>query len=280
MTQPQAQLDKTSFRVIAGLAYRESGLTLVEEKATMIQSRLRHRLRALQISDFSDYCSYVESERGRGERKQLISALTTNVSHFFRETHHFDALCDHVRAAMPSLRNGARLRIWSAGCSNGQEAVSAAIRLLQHFPDIAGLDLRILATDIDPEVVRFARQGAYPMKFLSGVSDSILKRYFIPVPDQNGTQTFVIGQNVKKLVRFNELNLLAPWPMQGHFDVIFCRNVVIYFDLLTQESLWPRFQEMLTPDGLFFLGHSERIADPARFGFACSGPTIYRRVSG
>lgn len=278
MTQPQAQLDMTSFRVIAELAYRESGLTLVEEKATMIQSRLRHRLRALQINDFSDYCSYVKSERGRGERKQLISALTTNVSHFFRETHHFDALCDYVSAAMPSLRNGGRLRIWSAGCSNGQEAVSAAIRLLQSFPDIADLDLLILATDIDPEVVKFARQGTYPLKFLNGVSEAILKRYFIPAQDQDESEAFVVSQNVKKLVRFNELNLLAPWPMKGHFDVIFCRNVVIYFDLATQQRLWPRFQGMLAPDGLFFLGHSERIADPSAFGFTCFGPTTYRRL--
>lgn len=278
MTQPQAHLDKNSFRAIADLAYRESGLTLVEEKATMIQSRLRHRLRALKINDFPDYCSYVESEWGRGERKQLISALTTNVSHFFRENHHFDALCDHVGAAMLSLRNGGRFRIWSAGCSNGQEALSAAIRLLHFFPDIADLDLRILATDIDPEVIKFARQGTYPLKYLSGVTEPTLKQYFIQTPGQDGTEAFTAGPNLKKLIRFNELNLLAPWPMRGQFDVIFCRNVVIYFDLATQTGLWPRFREMLAPHGLLFLGHSERISDPATIGFTCFGPTTYRRL--
>jgi chemotaxis protein methyltransferase CheR len=276
MIGAQAKLDKASFRAIADLAYRESGLTLVEEKTTMIQSRLRHRLQALKLSDFSEYCTFVNSESGKGERKQLISALTTNVSHFFRENHHFDALCEHVNAALPVLRNGGRIRIWSAGCSNGQEAISVAIRLLEAVPDIANLDLRILATDIDPEVVSFAKQGRYPKKFMNGVARPILDTHFVAGPEKGGEETFVTGAKVQKLIHFNELNLLAPWPMKRQFDVIFCRNVVIYFDAETQVGLWPRFRKALTPGGLLFLGHSERIADPATFGFECSGPTTYR----
>ena len=276
MIATQAELDKVSFRAIADLAYRESGLTLVDEKVAMIQSRLRHRLRALKLTEFSDYCTFVQSEGGRSERKQLISALTTNVSHFFREDHHFDTLCERVRAAMPMLRNGGRLRVWSAGCSNGQEAVSAAIRLLEAVPDIANLDLRILATDIDPEVVSFARQGTYPKRFMNRVSQSLLEKYFVAGPKIGEEETFVACPKVLKLIRYNELNLLARWPMKGRFDVIFCRNVVIYFDIETQTALWPRFRDALTQEGMLFLGHSERIADPATVGFACSGPTTYQ----
>ncbi|MGJ5619136.1 CheR family methyltransferase [Sulfitobacter sp. MF3-043] len=280
MTKPHAELDKVSFRAIADLAYRESGLTLVDEKTTMIQSRLRRRLQALKMSEFSDYCSFVCSEGGRSERKQLISALTTNVSHFFREDHHFDALCASVRASLSLLRAGGRLRIWSAGCSNGQEAVSAAIRLLETCPEIASYDLRILATDIDTEVVSFARRGCYPKRFTTGIAPGIMTRFFDPGPEMDGEETFATKDCVKRLIRFNELNLLDSWPMQGRFDAIFCRNVVIYFDFETQTRLWPRFREALTPDGLLFLGHSERIGDPAAFGFECSGPTSYRRKAG
>ena len=280
MTKPQAELDKVSFRAIADLAYRESGLTLVEEKTTMIQSRLRRRLLALKLSEFSDYCDFVYSEGGRGERKQLISALTTNVSHFFREDHHFDALCTRVHASLSMLRAGGRMRIWSAGCSNGQEAVSAAIRLLEICPEIAGHDLRILATDIDTEVVSFARRGCYPKRFTTGIAPEKLTKFFDAGPEIDGEETFITKASVKRLIRFNELNLLNSWPMQGRFDAIFCRNVVIYFDLETQTRLWPRFREALTPGGLLFLGHSERIGDPAAFGFECSGPTSYRRMAG
>ncbi|MGJ8627922.1 MAG: CheR family methyltransferase [Sulfitobacter sp.] len=279
MSSVQTELDMASFRSIADLAYRESGLTLVEEKATMIQSRLRHRLRALKLTDFSDYCTFVQSENGRNERKQLISALTTNVSHFFRESHHFDRLCEHVRSALPKLRSGGRLRIWSAGCSNGQEAVSIAIQLLELAPEIAELDLRILATDIDPEVVSFARQGRYQAKLMNGVAPPLREKYFDEVTKTTGDELFASCSTVQNLIRYNELNLLAKWPMQGRFDVIFCRNVVIYFDLETQVGLWPRFRNALTPDGMLFLGHSERIADPASFGFECSGPTTYQQLT-
>ncbi len=269
------QLDKSSFQIIAELAYRESGLTLVDEKITMIQSRLRHRLRALKISGFSEYCDLITSDNGRDERKQLISALTTNVSHFFRENHHYDVLIDHVLARLPALQKGGRLRIWSAGCSNGQEALSVAIKLAEVIPDIASLDLRILATDIDPAVIKFARAGCYPERLMNGVERSLLGKYFSKSSDLISEKTYSTRSDIRSLIQFNELNLLGPWPMNGPFDAIFCRNVVIYFDLKTQTALWPRFHQILKPDGLFFLGHSERIANPSEFSFRCSGPTVY-----
>ncbi|MGC1496005.1 MAG: protein-glutamate O-methyltransferase CheR [Sulfitobacter sp.] len=278
-TLHNASLDKNSFQAIADLAYRESGLTLVDEKITMIQSRLRHRLRALEISNFTDYCDFVVSENGCDERKQLISALTTNVSHFFRENHHFDALIDHVMTKLPALKRGDRLRIWSAGCSNGQEALSVAIKLYEAIPNISKLNVRILATDIDPEVVHFARAGCYSERLMTGVPLDLRAKYFSQKQSKIGEKTYTAQSNVHSLVQFNELNLLGSWPMRGEFDAIFCRNVVIYFDLKTQTALWPRFRQKLKPDGVFFLGHSERIADPSNFGFRCSKPTTYTTLS-
>lgn len=271
-----ANLDTASFRAIAALAYRESGLTLVEEKSSMIQSRLRHRLRDLGMADFPSYCALIESEEGSTERQHLISALTTNVSHFFREEHHFNTLKTEVDRCLPRLRAGGSMRIWSAGCSNGQEALSAAMTLTEHVPDIANLDVRILGTDIDPEVIRFARQAVYPQRLLGGVSKGLLSKYFEQVEGPTAGAHFTARNDLKNMIRYNELNLLSRWPMKKKFDVILCRNVVIYFDLKTQEDLWPHFHATLASDGVLFLGHSERIADPAKFGFSCTGPTTYR----
>lgn len=271
-------LDPKSFRTIADLAYRESGLTLVEEKASMIQSRLRPRLRILGLRDFAQYSAFVGSDAGTDERKQLISALTTNVTHFFRENHHFKTLEKVIDARLPELRAGKRMRIWSAGCSNGQEAYSAAMTLLERCPKAAEYDLRILATDIDPQVVSFARRGSYAARLMDGVSETLRKTYFDR--DTGGQEPlFTAKPELKNLIHFNELNLLAPWPMRGSFDVIFCRNVVIYFDLATQTGLWPRFLKALRPDGHLFLGHSERIAAPESLGFCTDGPTSYRPLT-
>lgn len=273
--QANHQLDDASFRAIADLAYRESGLTLVAEKATMIQSRLRHRLRALGIDSFPDYCTLIGSDKGLTERRHLISALTTNVSHFFREKHHFDTLETLLASRLPHLRAGGQMRIWSAGCSNGQEAVSAVMTMLEHAPDVAELDLRILATDIDPQVVGFARAGIYPERLMAGVPDALRAKYFEPADGTEPETYYATATSVRQMIRFNELNLLTKWPMTRPFDLIMCRNVVIYFDADTQAGLWPRFHKALKPDGMLFLGHSERISDPSHYGFECTGPTTY-----
>lgn len=275
LSSSSADLDTDSFKAIAALAYEVSGLTLVEEKRSMIRSRLRHRLRALQLPDFPSYTSFLASADGQGERQHLISALTTNVSHFFREDHHFDGLRERFVAKLPTLRAGNPMRVWSAGSSNGQEALSAAITLLEAADDAARLDIKILGTDIDTEVVKFARTGIYPERLTNGIPVAQRQKYFTRVDDGSGEPSFEASPVLQNMIRFNVLNLLGPWPMNRKFDIIFCRNVVIYFDGATQQKLWPRFKDAMAPDGLFFLGHSERIADPEAFGFSCIGPTTY-----
>jgi chemotaxis protein methyltransferase CheR len=273
----QATLEIDTFKDIAALAHRESGLLLVPEKMLMVQSRLRHRLRALQIDDFCTYASLVCSETGQDELRLMISALTTNVSHFFREPHHFDLLTERL---LPIFRqrmaSGGRIRIWSAGCSNGQEPYSIAMHLCRAEPALMAADFQILATDIDPQVVAFAARGTYPVGQLVVIPDRDKARFFAPAP-ADATELTVCDE-IKKLISFRELNLLKDWPMRQPFDAIFCRNVVIYFDVETQERLWPRFNAALVREGVFFLGHSERITDVGAFGFATVGPTTYTRI--
>lgn len=269
-------IDADSFEAIAQLAYRESGLQLAAEKTSMIQSRLRHRLRALSIPGFQAYSAFVCSEEGRDERRHMISALTTNVSHFFREKHHFETLKRVIeKRLLPRLKTGDRVRIWSAGCSNGQEAFSIALTLLETAPEIGDMDIRILATDIDTKVIEFAKSASYPERLISGVPEGLLHKYFIRRTDEDEI-CFQANEKLRNLVRFNELNLLAKWPLRHGMDAIFCRNVVIYFDVETQNRLWPRFHQVLNPDGYLFLGHSERIGDPQSMGFMTDGPTTYR----
>ncbi len=270
------RLDGASFQAIADLAYRESGLQLVAEKSSLVQSRLRHRIIELGMDSFQSYSSYVCSPQGAAERPHMISALTTNVSHFFREQHHFDILAqDILPRNIERVRQGGRFRIWSAGCSNGQEPYSIAMTVLEAYPEMLSFDFKILATDIDEEVVNFATKGLYPERLIRGVPQHLTRKYF--EEDNSGSEkVYGVNDTLRSKIFFNKLNLLSSWPMKMPINVIFCRNVVIYFDAKTQNQLWPKFSGILAADGKLFLGHSERIADPENSGFITDGPTSYR----
>lgn len=277
MSKPHTEitLERPAFDAIVTLAHREFGLNIAPEKLKMVQSRLRHRVRALNLLNFESYSDLVRSANGAEERRSMISALTTNVSHFFREPHHFDTLntvvLPHIRER---LKSRDRIRIWSAGCSNGQEPYSIAMYLLHAEPSLKDRDFKILATDIDPKVIAFAERGLYSFEQIELISDAYKSKFMSGTQDALG-----FTAQLRSLVTFRELNLLAPWPMKYPFDAIFCRNVVIYFDLATQEALWPRFHTSLRKDGVLFLGHSERIAAPANFGFKTIGTTTYKKTA-
>lgn len=273
-------LDRDSFRRIAQIAHGEAGLAIAEGKAAMVKTRLARRLRGLKLDSYRDYCDFVESPAGAGERREMISALTTNVSHFFREAHHFERLKTEVLPPLlQNLRQGGSVRIWSAGCSNGQEPYSVAMTLAQADGFSPAGDLRILATDIDPVVVDRARRGLYDGRLMDGLPAGFRDRYFerFEPLDAKGEDRWQIAPELRAMIRFNELNLLHDWPMKRRFDVIFCRNVVIYFDADTQNRLWPRFFDRLKPGGWLFLGHSERVSETCAHLFANAGVTAYRR---
>lgn len=270
-------LETAVFERISAIAYREAGLSIAPGKAAMVRTRLARRLRALKLASFEAYAELVEGNNGLAERREMISALTTNVSHFFREDHHFDRFKAEV---WPELRQrleaGGRVRIWSAGCSNGQEPYSIAMSILESGPLPAKADLRILASDIDPKVVAFGRRGIYQDRMMTGLPDPMRDRYFNEVKDNRGH--FEASAALKDLVAFRELNLLHSWPMRGTFDIVFCRNVVIYFDTRTQDTLWQKFAKVMSPGAWLFLGHSERISDSCAPLFANKGVTAYQRV--
>ncbi|MBL8774015.1 MAG: protein-glutamate O-methyltransferase [Phenylobacterium sp.] len=265
-------LEPKDFRFIADILHRDSGIRLGEGKSSLVYSRLSKRLRALGLTRFRDYCELIESPEGREERAALLSALTTNVTRFYREPHHFEALREQVVTTLaPAARAGARVRLWSAGCSNGHEPYSMAMTLLDALPEAGRLDVRILATDIDPVVVQRARLGQYDPAELQPVPPALRQRYSQDVDGQA-----VMADEVRALISFGTLNLHGAWPMKGDFDAIFCRNVAIYFDEAAQAQLWRRFAERLSPKGRLYIGHSERADVP---GLTSAGLTIYRRAA-
>ena len=263
------------FKQIAAMLYADAGLSLPESKATLVYSRLAKRLRALGLESFREYCALVSESEGAGERRNMLAALTTNVTRFFREPHHFDHIKTEVLPALlQSAKKGGRVRIWSAACSTGQEPYSIALTILSLMPDAAEYDIKILATDIDPNVVTTARRGVYPQTEVAPIPADLARRWMEP---RDGG-ALEVGEAMRELVSFRELNLVAPsWPMKGRFDVIFCRNVVIYFDEPTQHRIWGRFRAVLQPTGRLYVGHSERVTDD---GFRSDGLTSYALIGG
>jgi chemotaxis protein methyltransferase CheR len=269
-------LTRRDLSEIAAMIYADAGIYLNETKASLVYSRLSKHIRALGLKGFREYCALVASPAGAAARKEMLSHLTTNFTRFFRENHHFDHLRTEV---LPDLlaraRSGGRVRIWSAACSDGQEPYSIALTVLSLMPNVADYDFRILATDIDPKILAIARAGAYDATALETVNP-VMRKQFFRETEIAGRQKWQVEDRVKRLITFNELNLMAQWPFKGPFDVIFCRNVVIYFDEPTQMKIWSRFAGMLGDNGHLYIGHSERVSGEAKNQFDNIGITTYR----
>ena len=273
--QQEFALKDGDFRKIAKLVLDATGIVLSEKKRAFVYGRLGRRLRKLGLSDFAQYCALLESRDGDSELGMLINAVTTNHTSFFREPHHFDYLARTVIPAIVKSRGDgpARLRIWSAGCSTGEEPHTLAMVLREQRALLTGWDAKILATDLDTNVVRHASDGVYDADRLETIPQPFRDRY-VQVQDDG---RFWITDDVRELISFAPLNLLEPWPMRGPFDVIFCRNVVIYFDKDTQRKLFDRYAELMRPDGWLFIGHSESLLNVTN-RFSLVGRTSYRRI--
>jgi chemotaxis protein methyltransferase CheR len=260
--------NEADFRRIAAVLRRESGVCLPPGNTSLVGARLAGRLRALGLATYHDYGELILSDEG--ERREMISALTTKATSFFREPHHFDDLAAQVRGRWADVaRGGGRVRLWSAGCSSGEEPCSIALALLAQMPDAPRHDVRILATDIDPHILEQARAGVYPAEALEVAPASARERWMEPCDGG-----YRLAPDARALITFDELNLIADWPMRDRFQAIFCRNVAIYFDGSTQERLWGRFADRLTPDGRLYIGYAERTADPR---LRALGTTVYAR---
>lgn len=266
------------FDFIARLLYQLAGIHLAPHKVEMVYSRLARRLRELRLSDFDAYCALLESEKGEKEIGFLVNALTTNLTSFFRESHHFDHL---AKTLLPQVRERQthagkpRLRLWSAGCSSGQEPYTIAMVALTTLTDLRRWDARILATDIDTHMIETARRGIYHADTAESIPASIRDRS-IQRTRQDGEAKIAMTDEARRLITFKPLNLLEPWPMKGPFDAIFCRNVLIYFDRIGRTEVIEKFERLLEPNGYLYLGHSESLYGVSG-SFRQAGPTIYRR---
>ncbi len=265
------------FEQLRELVYRHTGIRMADNRRDLIYGRLSRRLRALGLTSFSDYCRYIEEGDDPEELEAFRNAVTTNLTAFFRESHHFDYLANEL---LPQLsrqkRVERRLRIWSAGCSSGEEPYTIAMVLHEALPDVHGWDARILATDLDSAILQKAREGVYDIQAIQRALGPRLKRWFL-----RGTGPFKGKARVKKelreLIDFQKMNLMEPWPWKEPFDAIFCRNVLIYFDKPTQQKLFDRFASFLPLQGHLFIGHSESPMDLTD-RFELIGQSIYRRV--
>jgi chemotaxis protein methyltransferase CheR len=250
------------FDELRGIIRREAGIALGDAKRHLLVARLARRVRHLGLSSFGDYCRYLASLDPRGEeRLRMVNCITTNKTDFFREAHHFAFLRERVVPEALDRARGRRprVRVWSAACSTGEEPYSIAITLRQALGPDAVDGVRVLATDIDTDVLRHAERGIYGKDRITAIPHHVLRECFLRGRGEWANHVLVRPE-LRRLVTFARLNLIdEPWPIRTRFDVIFCRNALIYFDPPTQRSICRRFARYLDPHGYLLVGHSESL---------------------
>ena len=267
-------LTDADFSRLCELVHAHTGIALTEAKRQMVYGRLARRLRALKLTSFAEYVDLLEHGEP-DELQEFTNAITTNLTSFFREAHHFDYLAEHVlpRIAAHAAVAG-RLRLWSCACSTGEEPYSMAMVLREQQAHLHGIDAKILATDLDSNVLATCEAGSYPVERLRGVSQTRAKQFFSEGQKRGLVK---VAASLRQLITFKRLNLMHDWPMRGPFDAIFCRNVVIYFDLPTKRKLFERMAQLQRPGAILFLGHSESLYHISE-KYELIGRTIYRRI--
>lgn len=271
------RLTDGDFERLGRFIYDHCGIKMPPSKKTMLESRLQRRVRDLGMESFSRYCDYLFSVAGQdGETVTMIDLVTTNKTDFFREADHFTFLAERMLPRWWETHGGQDrpLRVWSAGCSTGEEPYTLAMVLQQFAERCPGFDFRILATDISTRVLEKARLAVYGEERVRAVPEPLLRKYFLRSKDRDEKLVRIVPE-LRRRVLFERLNFMEAFSIRGEFDVIFCRNVIIYFDRSTQERLIGRFIEHLHADGHLFLGHSETLSGhdlPLKAVY----PTVYR----
>lgn len=264
------ELKNSDFNKVRKLLYEYSGIAISEGKEALVKARILKRIRKLGVKNFKDYFNYMEKDESGAEFLALVDVLTTNKTGFFRESAHFDFIRSEI---IPGIQ-GEHVTWWSAGCSTGEEPISWAITCMEEKKAGFRGSARILATDISGMVINKAKQGLYSHSRLKGVPEYILRRYFESSP--GNPHMYQAGDEVRSMIRYARLNLKENWPMKGPFHIIMCRNVMIYFDRITQQKLVDRFYNMLAPGGYLFIGHSETITEK-HSGLTNVRPAVYRK---
>ncbi len=264
-------LTEKQYNKLSRLIYDTGGIHLGDNKKELVHARLSKVLRKRSISCFDDYISILENDSTGEELVGLLDAISTNVTHFFRESQHFDFLVSRI----PEFMDRKGMRIWSAGCSSGEEPYTLAITMLEYFPEKQVPHHRIMATDLSTKVLNTARSGVYPMKSVEKISPELVKKYFLK--GKNAREGLVrVKKEVARLVEFRRLNLIEPIPFREEFDIIFCRNVMIYFDTATREAITSKYYDALVPGGYLIIGHSESM-NSFKHNYQYVQPTIYRK---
>jgi chemotaxis protein methyltransferase CheR len=285
MPQPESpqtgaifKMSDQDFKEICSLTHRLTGIHLNEGKRELVTARLGKRIRKLGLKSMGDYITLVREQKTQDELTSMLDALTTNLTSFWRESQHFEYL---TNALLPRWLEHAkqkrelRMRVWSAGCSTGEEPYGAAMLLLDELEQHK-IDIKVLATDLSTKVLETAKAGFYDIERIKHVPDEISSKYFVP-EKSNGKSGYRVHPRVRSIVSFSRLNLMDSWPMKGQFDFIFCRNVMIYFDKPTQQTLVSRYYEILRSGGVLFVGHSESLAG-INHKFRHLQPTIYEKT--
>ena len=267
-------MSESDFKIISELAYKYTGIVLGPHKMDMVYGRLARRLRALNLTSVSDYIVLIEKEH-QEEISQFINAITTNLTSFFREKHHFDFLSKSILPDLLKTNDSSRkIRAWSAGCSTGEEPYSISITLRDCY-NLKNWDCKILATDLDSQVLQKAQSGIYEVDRIESLSKDLKSKWFMR--DVNHPDIVKVKPSLQELISFKRLNLLEDWPMKGTFDFIFCRNVLIYFNTETQNLLFEKYAKALKQGGYLIIGHSESISLDCSF-FKPIGQTVYQKI--
>lgn len=271
------EMTAEEFRLFRDMIHEKAGIALGDGKRQLLVARLSRRLRALGLGNFSQYYAGLKSDPQGDEMRRMLNAITTNKTDFFREKHHFEYLRDHVLPeARARVSKGAprRLRIWSAACSTGEEPYTIAMTVLDALGPSSGWDVKILASDIDTNVLATAEEGVYAEERIASLPEAVKRAHFLR--GKGKSEGYVrVRPELQRMVSFRRINFIeAPWPIKTQFDVIFCRNVIIYFNRETQRVLFERMAEKMAPHAYLFVGHSENLFW-LRNLFTPVQPTVY-----
>ncbi len=272
------ELSEKEFQAFSDLVHQKAGINLHSGKKQLVRARLATRIRSLKLGTFSQYYDYVINDHKGDELVLLLDSISTNLTQFFREPKHFDFMAEKFLPELAAARlksDQRQIRVWSAGCSTGEEPYSIAITLLDNLSSFTGWDIKILATDLSTRVLGVARQAVYAEERVRDIPAATMRKYF-QAGRGDWSGCFKVKDAVKKLVVFRRLNLMDPLPFSNPMDLIFCRNVMIYFDKKTQGELVDRLYQSLAKDGYLFIGHSESLTG-VKHSFKYVQPTVYRK---
>lgn len=281
MSEREQVISSSDFSRLCRLIYQETGITLGTGKQIMLEGRIRRRLKALAIESYREYCTFLFSERGLSEELiHLIDAVTTNKTDFFREPRHFDFLVSRVLSEHVARGDSRRpFLLWSAGCSSGEEPYTLAMVLSEYGLTHSALSFRILATDVSTTVLNKAALGVYAAETVRPVPQALTVRYLMRGRERNAAHVRVVPE-LRRLIEFRRLNFMdSDYGIQEKFDAIFCRNVIIYFDRPTQQSILGRITARLRPGGYLFMGHAETLHE-LDLPVEPVAPALYRRIDG